>query len=70
MAAALLVAHQHMAQGRPLEQRVVERQRGATGVAKHRVDAAGQQGVEQQLGPVAGGLRPGGGDRVFRKRGL
>ena len=52
MHCSLLVAHQHMPECRAQVERVVQGQGSTTGVTEHRVDAAGQEGVQQQFGAV------------------
>ena len=49
----LLVTHQYMAQRGAAVQGVVQGQRGATGIAEERVDAAFDQRVQQDFGTVA-----------------
>ena len=59
MDGGLLVAHQHVAQPPVLGQRIVQGQHGAAGIAEHGVDAAGDQGVEQEAGAGQGDLAGG-----------
>ncbi len=52
----LLVAHQHMAQPVLLEERIVDRKDGATGIAEDDLDFLVDQGFHQQIGAGRGGL--------------